>query len=228
MIRITSVVAILNAISCLAVPAFAQTISIRTLALRAGDTAEVCVAKEKTYVPLEFSATQPSEAVEATAVNPLPLYQVKTDAKGQQVFVLSQKVKVPDGARGILLLCWQSGSKTCCVAIKDEFAAAKYNDWLLINASTRQIAFKVGEKTKPVVLNPGASVTHRISEEKEVGTAVLAQAPFDGEPKIFYSTYWPVYPDKRSLVLFVDDERKILVKRISDPLAPAGSSKKPG
>ena len=49
---------------------------------------------------------------------------------------------------------------------------------------------------------------------------VPAQTPFDGEAKTFFSTYWPVYPDKRAVVLFVDDGKRIRVKRISDKLVP--------
>lgn len=212
----------------LAAPALAQTIAIRTLAMTDDDMPEVLVRSGKSHLPLIFSTIQPSEAVEAVSANPLPLYRSETDEKGNQVFVVSGRVKIPVGAKGILLLGWNSGGETSYVAIKDEFSSARYNDWLLINVSTRPVAFQVGEKSKPLLLKPGVSETHRISEEKGVGAAVFAQAPIDGKPKIFYSTYWPVYPDKRSVVLFVDDGRKIRVKRISDLLFQADKGKKPG
>ena len=206
----------------------AQTIGIRTLAMRAGAMPEVHVRDAKGHLPLRFSPVQPSEVVGALTANPLPLYRRETDAKGKEGFVVSQQVKLPDGANGILLLGWADGGKTRYVAIKDDFSAARYNDWLLINASTRPVAFRVGDSGKPILLKPGVSTTHRIPVAEGEGATVLAQAPLDGKDKVFYSTYWPVYAGKRSIVLFVDDGPKILVKRISDSLAPAGNGKSPG
>lgn len=230
MVRIPSAFAVFATLACvpgLAVPSTAQNIAIRTLALRAGDLPQLHVKSEKQHLPLVFSATQPSEPLDALAANPLPLYRSETDAKGQQSFVVSYKVPLPAGAQGILLLGWTTGRETRYVAIKDDFASARYNDWLLINASSKPIAFQMGDANKPLLLKPGVTATHRITETKGVGIPVLAQAPFDGKPKTFYSTYWPVYPDRRSLVLFVDDGRKIVVKRISDQLAAAHPGKKP-
>ena len=115
---------------------------------------------------------------------------------------------------------WAAGKETRYVAIDDDFGSARFNDWLLINTGKRPVAFTVGEKSKPVLIAPGASVTHRVGAEKGKGTAVLAQAPIRGKTKTFFSTYWPVHPDKRAVVLFVDDGEKIRVKRITDKLAP--------
>lgn len=206
-------------------PTSAQTIEIRTLALRAGDLPEVFVKGTKEHFPLKFSAVQPTEVVRALSANPLPLYRREVAADGKTGFVVSHQVKLPAGARGILLLAWTVGDKTRYLAIEDDFAAAGYNDWLLINTSTRPIAFKVGETAKPILLNPGVSTTHQISVAKGEGATVLAQAPLNGKNKVFYSTYWPVHAEKRSVVLFVDDGPKIIVKRISDQLASDSSGK---
>lgn len=69
---------------------------------------------------------------------------------------------------------------------------------------------------KPVKIAPGASQRHKITAENNKGVAVLAK----GKAKTFFSTFWPVYPDKRAVILFIDDGTKIRVKRISDKLAP--------
>jgi hypothetical protein len=228
MIRMFSSPAALLATLVGVFPISAQTIDIRTLAMRAEQMPEVFVKDAKDHVPLQFSSAQPTGVVRALAASPLPLYRRETDADGKQGFVVSQQVKLPDGANGILLLGWIDGDKSRYIAIKDDFAAARFNDWLLVNASTRPVAFRVGDTGKPILLKPGVSTTHRIPVAEGEGATVLAQAPLNGKDKVFYSTYWPVYAGKRSVVLFVDDGPKILVKRISDPLAPAGTGKTPG
>jgi len=198
----------------------AETISVRTLALRSGEMPEVYLKGPEQYLLLEFSSAQPTEPVRAVAGDPLVLYTSEMNDKGEQVFTPVHKLKIPTGSSGILLLAWTSGGETRYVAIKDNFESARYNDWLLINAATRPVAFKVGENTKAMVVAPGKSTTHRISAKAGKGATVLAQAPFDGKAKTFFSTYWPVHPGKRCVVLFVDDGPKIRVKRISDKLAP--------
>jgi len=196
-----------------------ETIAVRTLALRAGDMPEVHLRGVKDHVALEFSAVQPGQTLRALAANPLPLYRKETDSRGKEAWVVSHNVKIPAAAKGILLLALPDGDQSRFLAIKDDFAGARYNDWLLINASSKPVAFAVGEKAKPVLIASGTSTTHRVSAARGQGTAVLAQAPIDDKPTVFYSTYWPVYDDRRTVVLFADSGPKILVKRISDILA---------
>ena len=209
-------------------PAPAQTINVRTLALRAEDMPRAYIKGPKDFVPLRFSSVQPGKAVRALAANPLPIYRTEVDAKGKAAHVVADQVNLPVGARGILLLGWSGGGKARYIAVKDDFAAAKYNDWLLINTCSRPVAFKVGEKSKPILLKPGTSTTYRITVAKGEGASVLAQAPFNGKDTIFFSTYWPVYSGKRSVVLFVDDGPKIIARRISDKLTKAGSGENSG
>ena len=206
-----------------------ETLALRTLALRADEMPELFIHTGKEYLPLRFSAVQPSETVKALAANPLTLYRAGVDANGKSGFVIAHRVKLPDQATGILLLGWRQGEDPGFVAIKDEFAKAGYNDWLLINASSQPVAFQPGETATPLLLKPGASTTHRIGAAKGEGIAVTAQAPIKGKARTFFSTFWPVYADKRSVVVFVDDGARILVKRISDPLdtpAPDNESDK--
>jgi len=201
--------------------ATAQTINVRTLGLRAGELPEVYLRNGEEYKKLRFSAVQPSSTVRAIRANPLPLYKLEKDAEGKDVYVIAYKIKIPAGARGILLLGWKSGDKVRYLAIKDDFSKARFNDWLLINTSKRPIMFKVGKDAKPFIVKPGSSETYAMKKVREgKGTEVTAHAKFKGKVKCFFSTYWPVFPGKRMVVLFVDDGRKIRVKRISDKLVP--------
>lgn len=198
--------------------ASAEGLAVRCLALRSGEASEVYLRGAKGHEKLDFSATQPGAVVQALVANPLPLYRMGVDGEGKEEFVVAHKVKVPVGARGILLLGLTSGKETRYVAIEDDFGSARFSDWLLINTSARPVAFKVGGKAKPILVAPGKSVKYKIKAEEGKGAAVLAQAPFDGKSKTFFSTYWPVHPGKRTIVLFADDGEKIRVKRISDKL----------
>lgn len=195
-----------------------ETIAVRTLALGTGEMPEVYMRGVKEHVALEFSTVQPGEMLRAMAASPLPLFLKETDARGNEAWIVAQNVNVPAGAKGILLLALPDGDQTRFLAIKDDFAGARYNDWLLINASSKPISFAVGEGAKPVLIASGSSTTHRVSAPAGQGTVVLAQAPIDDKPTVFYSTYWPVYDDRRTVVLFADSGPKILVKRISDIL----------
>ncbi len=195
-----------------------ETIAVRTLSLQAGEIPDVYLRGKKEHVALEFSAVQPGELLRAMAANPLPLYHRKTDPNGNEAWTIAHRVRIPAGAKGILLLALPDGDQSRFLAISDDFAGARYNDWLLINASSKPITFAVGEKSKPVLIVSGSSTTHRVTAPRGQGTVVLAQAPIDDKPTVFYSTYWPVYDDRRTLVLFADSGPKILVKRISDIL----------
>lgn len=200
--------------------ASAQTISVRTLALRPGPLPETYIKGPKEYHALSFSDVQPNEAVSALSAKRLPLYERGTNAKGEETFTIVYKVNVPVGARGILLLGWIAGDEVRYTAIDDDFGAARFNDWLLINTGSRPVALVVGEGTKPVLIAPGTSMNHRISVPKEQGASILVKAPFNGKTTTFFSTYWPIHADRRTVVLFVDDGSRIRVKRISDKLAP--------
>ncbi len=201
-----------------------QTLAVRTLSLRDGEMPQLYLRGVKEYHALEFSSVQPGEVMRALAANTLPLYRQETDSGGKQRWVAAQQIRIPAGAKGILILAIANGDKTLFTAIDDDFTSARHNDWLLINVSSKPITFLVGEKSKPVVIQPGASTKYRVSAPGGKGAAILAQAPIKGKPTVFYSTYWPVYSDRRSVILFADNGPKILVKRISDMLAQTKAS----
>lgn len=203
-----------------------QTLKVRCLTLRSGEMPEVYLKGSEEQQLLGFSSIQPTPALEGLSANPLPLYKSVVDKQDKQSFVVAHKVKIPAGSDAILLLGWMAQEKPHFVAIKDNFTSARYDDWLLINTTTKPIAFKVGDKAKPVQVAPGTSKTYKIKVDKDKGTAVQAVAPIEGKAKTIYSTYWPVRADKRAIVLFVDDGKRIRVKRISDQVGPKTSSQK--
>ncbi len=194
-------------------------ISVRPMALQAGEMPEIHLMGENGRQPVTFSAAQPGEPILARTATPLPLYESRTDPEGNREWVVSQRVRIPAGAREILLLGWPSGDGARYIAIADDFSQARFNDWLLINASSRSVAFAAGEEARPVVVRPGNSDTHRFNLRENEGVAVRAYTPVNDEPTVFYSTYWPVRQDRRSVILFADDGERILVRRIADRLA---------
>jgi hypothetical protein len=182
---------------------------------------ELYLRGEEEYHVLEFSSVQPGVLIPALRRNPLPIFRKTEDDEGEVVFEPAYQVKLPSDAGGILLLGWTSDDEFRHVAIEDNFRAARFNDWLLINTSGKPVAFQVGEDAKPAVMAPATSITHRVKAQKDQGVAVTAQAPFRGEPRTFFSTFWPVPDGKRTVVLFFDDGEKVRIKRISDRLEPA-------
>ena len=203
-----------------------EQIAVRTLAMRAEEMPELFIHTGKEYLPLAFSAVQPGDRVMASAANPLLLYRSEAGTGSEEGYVIAHRVKLPPQAAGILLLGWQDGQNGRFVAIADEFAKARYNDWLLINASRHPIAFKAGDTARPLLLKPGVSTTHRLAAAEGEGIEITAQASLKGMVRTFFSTFWPVYADKRSVVVFMDNDSRILVKRFSDALAVRDPEKK--
>lgn len=217
-----SVLMLMMVVSLVAGPDTAQQapmLSVRTMALQAGVLPEIHMAGEHGYLPVTFSASQPGQTLSVRAANPLPLYQSQMDADGNPSWVVYQRVGIPAGAREILLLGWASGEGARYLAIEDNFSRARFNDWLLINASTRAVAFAAGEHARPVAIRAGASATHRLQLRGDEGVAVRAYLSVDEKPTVFYSTYWPVRREHRTVILFADDGDRVLVRRIADRLA---------
>jgi hypothetical protein len=202
-----------------------RTLEVRTLAMTSGDMPELLLRTAGEPAILEWSHRQPGQGLTVLHANPLPLYRREVNEDGKEKLVAVTKVALPANVRGVLLLGWTSDGKTRCVAIDDHLATAQFNDWLLINAATRPVAFGVGDTNKPAIVKPGDSVRYRVPAQRGKGATVRAQLPVEGgRAKTFYSTFWPIYPDKRALVIFVDDGDKVRVKRISDKLLPAGDA----
>jgi len=205
---------------CVAGSLAAQTasLSVRTLAMTNGKLPEVFLKTKDDHTSVRFSHIQPSRPIRVRFANPLPLYESKIDENGNPGFAVSQTVKLPTSASRILLLAWTDGERTRYFSIKDDIGSASSSDWLLVNASRNQLFMQIGQDSKPFAIAPGATQRQRITVEKDKGAAIGVSTTIKGKMKKFYSTYWPVYRDKRTLVLFVPSGDKIRVKRISDKI----------
>ncbi len=198
-----------------------EKLMLRALALTPAEFPELWAAGSKGPVPLDFSPIQPSEPVEVNRTSPFPVFSGPLDEKGKPTDPKPSLLKLPN-ASSILLLGWLHQGNLQFLPIPDPFSTAKREDWLIINSTTTQVAMRIGdESTQPRLIKPGSHQTIRIEAPADQGVPVLMGAPRDDGWKTFYSTYWPVYPDQRCIVLMVDDGTRIRVKLIFDPVGQA-------
>ncbi len=194
------------------------TISLRTLQLGGDEMPEalVRVAGEKEPVKLTWLASQPTEPIRAVHDGQLKLFRHTTDPEGKVALEILKSVKLPAGAKEVLLLGWAEGGDSRYVAMEDRFLNAKINDWMAINASINSVAILAGDDGKPVRLEPGTSVIFHPKIEENKGVKVLAQTLRKGEIKTFLSSYWPAFPGQRTLMIFYDDGDRMRARRIGD------------
>ncbi len=190
--------------------------AVRTLSLGGRNFPQLWVMNGKTPVELTFSPVQPSPPVEITAFNPLPIFKGDLNEKGMPADTSPAKVRLTPG-KSQLLLGWMADNTPKFHAIPDDFASASSRNWLVVNTTSAPVAIQIGADTKPTPVKPGAHSSIRVQAPAGEGAAVVVASPKkSGEWKTIYSTYWPIYKDKRCLVLIVDDGRRPRVKVISD------------
>jgi hypothetical protein len=175
-------------------------------------------AGAKGMLPLRMSNVQPSPSLEVAYANPLPVFHNPPPANPQTPYVPDALVPLPAGAREILLLGTGDVDRPTYLAIPDPIASGESRDWLLVNATASPIVLRVGQETSPVLIQAGTQSSYRIPELEHTGAAISAAANVEGQAKVFFSTYWPIHPDKRCLVIFAQDGEKIRVRRITDPV----------
>jgi hypothetical protein len=220
--RLTSATAIVLSLVCSSPAAWSQggeKISIRCMALNNEPMPEMKLMTTDGLVTLDFSPIQPTAAVRARFANPLPLYGPGS-APGKKDGPPPVTVKLPADAKEILLLSWISGETTSYLAIKDDFSSSGRDDWLLINTTGTPIAIQVGKETQAKRVGPGAYEPFKIVAPANEGAAVTAAVLRDKKWHPIYETYWPIYADKRNIVLFVADGKKIRVRPVWDQLSP--------
>jgi hypothetical protein len=139
------------------------------------------------------------------------------DAKKKLTNASPTLISMPD-APSVLILGWMSGETPRFLAIPDPYGTAKGDDWLLINSTTTPVALQIGANSKPVVITASSHQAHHITVPSNGGAAVTLADRKNGEWQTFYSTYWPIHPDKRCLILLVQDNDRIRVKQIFDEL----------
>ena len=195
-----------------------KTISLRTLQLGGDEMPDslVRVPDAQEPVALTWLTSQPNEPIEAVHDGELKLFRRTQNPEGETVLEIFQSVSIPNAAKEILLLGWADGEESKYVAIEDRFLNARINDWLAINTSANDVAILAGDDGNPIRVNPGKSVIFRPKIEEGKGVKVFAQTKRRGELKTFLSSYWPAFPNQRTVIIFYDDGDRMRAKRIGD------------
>ncbi len=196
----------------------AKTVSVRTLLLSPAEMPELyfLTQEKEPYVRVKWSERQPSKPVAALCEESLPLYRMELDPSGKPIPIVAKQIKLPVGAKEVILLAWQEDDKISYHAIGDDYLGRHFNHWLLINFSRKEIAFRVGDDSDPVLVKTAESKIYKLKAAKDKGATVIGQARIKGEIKMFYSSYFPVKDGRRTIVLFTDDGEKIRTRLIAD------------
>ncbi|WFB34778.1 hypothetical protein P3T73_11465 [Kiritimatiellota bacterium B12222] len=208
-------------------PLFAQnaeepaTLHLRVLMFNHGGPEHIYTYGVDELETIRLSSVQPSPPVEVKANNPLPLYYTAPDPESETVPRPHAGVKIPAGIQHVLILGKVQNDKVSWVAIPDNLPLADSRDWQMINASPVPIVIRIGEESEAILLKPGSQKVYKLNVKPGEGAAVTAARWVDGEPEIFYSTYWPVKENQRGLVLFLSEGGGVQVKRISERLPPS-------
>lgn len=194
-------------------------VTIRAMSLDNADFPEIFLRGKGGYEPIRFSTIQPSTPFRAIAQNPLPIfYSVPSPEEGEKIKP-DAMVKLPSTAGGVLLLAWGEGDNRNFAALPDNLGKGGSDNWLLVNATPEPIGFQLGDGTRPTVVEPGKSKTHRVTVKLGEGAAVTAAHINGEESKVIFSTYWTVFEDQRCVILFVQDGERVRVRQIQDMTA---------
>lgn len=174
-------------------------IRFRTLALAADAFPELWVVAGAKPLSITFSDTQPSQPYKADRANPFAIYQGPLDEKGKPQKPVA--IKLPAKTDSILLLGWMLGDKSGFLAIDDPFETFHHDDWLVINTTNSAMFIQIGEKNQPVKIVPGSHAKIRTSVPAGTGAAITIAASIDGQLKKIFTSYWPIFDDKRGIVL---------------------------
>lgn len=200
--------------------AFSQEkINFRTLALAQSKFPELWTIESGKAVQISFSSAQPSAAISADRTNSLSIYKGTLDANGRPTETTPSLVKLP-ASSSILLLGWMAGENPGFLAIEDPFATMKHDDWLVINSTKSALAIQIGETARPLPVKANSHQLVKITASSGTGAAVtVASLQLDGKWKAVYSSYWPIYSDKRGLVVVVQNGARLNVNYITDSVA---------
>jgi hypothetical protein len=208
---ITGLFALLTAPLTLSAQVETRPLQVRTLALDSKPISGFYIATSSGYQELSFSIHQPSAIYSAQTAETLPLYKQQTNETGEIEYILFKQLPLPQAGRRILLIGLKSNDAAKFVAIQDNFGEGDSQDWLLVNVSSKALAFQVGNLT-PIPIQPRQSMPLRINSLRAQGATVKVAARFDEGWEKFYSTFWPIYENQRCLVLFVPDGESIHVR----------------
>jgi len=197
-----------------------MTVDVRVLALgSAANMPERFVSTKEGFEELSFSNRTASRILKAYSAETLPIYAKATDSQDGSEFGIAEEVKLPENSESVLLLCW--GSKEAglrYLAVNDSILDADYNNWLMVNTTAKTLGFRIGQNKKPVFLEPQKIENYKLTAEKGKGVPVVGRTRINGEIKTFYSTYWTIRENERSIVIFIEVGDKIKVRKIGDRL----------
>ncbi len=200
----------------------AREINIRAMALdRGADLPELFVKVAGGYEPLAFSHIQPGEVFQtAIEASTLSLFKQITSDQGSISYDVAENIRIPAEAKGVLLLGWTGHEGPRYLAINDDFLSATYDNWLLVNAAPKDVAFRIGENNNPIIVNANSVTNYKLNVPEGAGVAVQGQAKWGDKVRTFYSTYWPVKAGERGIVIFfyLQNDRMAL-RRITDVLS---------
>ncbi len=203
------------------------TIEVRVLALgNAVNMPERFLSTEEGYEKLSFSNRKPSEIIEANTGELLPIFERAKDPNAESEYSIAEQVNLPKGSKSVLLLCWVSKEGGLrYYPINNSIKGADYNDWLMVNTTSKTVGFQIGQKQKPVFLKPKGIKNYKVVAEKGKGVPVVGRAKFNGEIDTFYSTYWRIRGNERSIIIFTEVGNKIKAIKIGDRLVKTKDSK---
>jgi hypothetical protein len=193
--------------------------TLRTLALFESEFPDLWAIESGKAVPLAFSSAQPSIAIKADKTNPFGIYKGTLDEKGKPTETTLTLVKLPTSS-SILLLGWMEGGNPGFLAIEDPFTTMRHDDWLVINSTKAPLAIQIGETARPLSVKAKSHQVIKSTASSGTGAAVtIASQQLDGKWKAVYSSYWPIYSDKRGLVVVVQNGTRFNVNYITDQIA---------
>lgn len=194
-----------------------QSVAIRAMSLSGRGFPETFLPVKGGFEELRFSAIQPSARFRALAQNPMPIFFSIPEIKEGEKIKPDALVKMPTGNKGVLLLGWEADGTRRFVALPDNLGAGSGpGNWLIVNATAENVAFQLGKGTKPTLVKPGSTNTHRVSVKLGEGAAVTAARIQGKDSEVVFSTYWEVYDKQRCIVLFVPEGDGISVRQIAD------------
>jgi hypothetical protein len=208
----------------------ARTLSVRTWEVtRNQDLPERYVKVADKYVELSFSFKQPGEFLQATAGEAtLPLYELIKEPDGKPSYKIAEEIKLPEGAEGVLLMGWKGADGPRYFGIDDDFSAKKYDDWLLINAATKEVTLQLGKVDKEIMIEADSSMNHKINAQGGKGIAVVGKAKWREKLKTFYSTFWSYNPEQRGMIIFFYDQGdRVGLKKIQGMLLKPRETENP-
>lgn len=193
-------------------------IKFRSLALEKTIKRELYYNDGSDYESLQLSHYRPSLTRKGRLDNSgnLLIFNKSVNAEGVEVYNVANRVAIPSNSRRVLLLSIEQDNTVIFKAVDDNLSAND-REWLFINASRTQLALQLGEGNSPFSLPPSQAVPYEVQVQPGTGSQIQVAAfdKDDGWKKI-YSTYWPIYEKQRGLVICIEINGKIVVKRFFD------------